>query len=137
MPDADMSWVRVLEHHAARTPDKPLAVCDGRAVTYHDMADRAARIGAGLIESGVRDGDVVGLLAYNSTEFLTTIFAANHIGAIAMPINWRLAAPELRYLLEHSQARALVCDPALAGLADAATEGLAHDLAKVCIAADT
>ena len=51
-----------------------------------------------------------GLLSYNSIEFLATIFAANHLGAIAMPINWRLAAPELRFILEHSEARALVCD---------------------------
>ena len=53
------------------------------------------------------------LLSYNCTEFLETIFAANHLGAIAMPINWRLAAAELRYILEHSEARVLVCDDAL------------------------
>ena len=49
-------------------------------------------------------GDVVGLLSYNCPEFLETIFAANYLGAIAMPINWRLAAPEVRYILEHSEA---------------------------------
>ena len=40
-----------------------------------------------------------------------------------MPINWRLAAPEVRYILEHSQARALVCDEALVELGDEATAG--------------
>ena len=44
-------------------------------------------------------------------------------GAIAMPINWRLAAPELRYILDHSEARALVCDESLVDLADEATTG--------------
>ena len=43
------------------------------------------------------------------------MFAANYLGAIAMPINWRLAAPEVRYILEHSEARALVCDEPLVG----------------------
>ena len=56
---------------------------------------------------------MVGLLSYNCPEFLETVFAANYLGAIAMPINWRLAAPEVRYILEHSGAGALVCDEAL------------------------
>ena len=63
------------------------------------------------------------LLSYNCPEFLETVFAANYLGAIAMPINWRLAAPEVRYILEHSGARALVCDEALVDLADEATRG--------------
>ena len=88
----DMSWVGVLEHHATRTPDKPLAVFGDDVVTYRQMADRAAALAAGLQARGVGAGDVVGLLSYNSIEFLETIFAANHLGAIAMPINWRLAA---------------------------------------------
>ncbi len=106
----DMSWLAVLEHHARRTPHKPLAVFGDQVVTYRGMADRAATVAAGLRARGVGAGDVVGLLSYNSIEFLVTIFAANHAGAIAMPVNWRLAAPELRFILEHSEARALVCD---------------------------
>ena len=46
-----------------------------------------------------------------------------------MPINWRLAAPEVRYILEHSEARALVCDEALVELADEATKGMEATLA--------
>ena len=79
--------------------------------TYGEMAAAGQpRWPAGLAERGVGRGDVVGLLSYNCPEFLETIFAANYLGAIAMPINWRLAAPEVRYILEHSGARALVCD---------------------------
>ena len=118
---ADLSWLRVLEHHAARTPDKPLAIFGDRTVSYGDMLGWSGRLAAGLSDLGVGAGDVVALLSYNSTEFLATIFAANHLGAIAMPINWRLAAAELRYLLEHSEARVLVCDEALLDLANEAT----------------
>ena len=88
------------------------------------MADWAAALAGGLHARGVGAGDVVGLLSYNSIEFLATIFAANYLGAIAMPINWRLAAPELRFILEHSEARALVCDDALVDLANEATSDL-------------
>jgi acyl-CoA synthetase (AMP-forming)/AMP-acid ligase II len=132
----DMSWLGVLEHHARRTPDKPLAVHGDDAVTYGEMVDRAAAVAAGLHERGVGAGDVVGLLSYNCAEFLTTIFAANHLGAIAMPINWRLAAAEVHFILEHSQARALVCDGELIELANEATERLSGDLVRVCISAD-
>ena len=81
-------------------------------------------------------GDVVALLSYNCPEFLETIFAANYLGAIAMPINWRLAAPEVRYILEHSGARALVCDDRLVDLADEATEGMEGALVRVSRGAD-
>ncbi len=98
------------------------------------MLEWAGRIAGGLGDRGVARGDVVALLSYNSLEFLATIFAANYLGAIAMPINWRLAAAELRYLLEHSEARVLVCDRDLLGLANEATNGL-DGLARVVVAA--
>jgi acyl-CoA synthetase (AMP-forming)/AMP-acid ligase II len=120
----DLNWCSVLEHHARRTPTKPIAVHGDRVVTYAAMQDWSAAVAGGLAERGVRSGDVVALLSHNNLEFLATIFAANHLGAIAMPINWRLAAPELRFILEHSGARALVCDAALVDLADAALDGL-------------
>ena len=87
----------------------------------------------GLSEHGVGRGDVVALLSYNCPEFLETVFAANYLGAIAMPINWRLAAPEVRYILEHSGARALVCDESLVDLANEATEGIEAALVRACV----
>src|SRR5262249_1449978 len=103
----DLSWGGVLDHHARRTPGKPIAVMGDRAVTYDEMRRWPAALAGGLTARGIGAGDVVGLLSYNSIEFLATIFAANRLGAIAMPVNWRLAAPELRFILEHSGARAL------------------------------
>ncbi len=132
---ADMNWYAVLAHHASRTPDKPLTIFEGEVVTYGEMATRAAALASGLHEHGVGGGDVVGLLSYNCPEFLETIFAANFLGAIAMPINWRLAAPEVRYILEHSEARALVCDASLVELANDATKGMEHSLVRVSVAA--
>jgi acyl-CoA synthetase (AMP-forming)/AMP-acid ligase II len=132
--DPDMSWFGVLEYHARRAPDQPLAIYANETVTYGEMAGRAAAFAAGLHERGVGAGDVVGLLSYNCIEFLEAIFAANYLGAIAMPINWRLAAPELRYILDHSDARALVCDEPLVDLANEATKGMERDLVRVCIA---
>jgi acyl-CoA synthetase (AMP-forming)/AMP-acid ligase II len=133
---ADMSWFGVLEHHARRTPGKPLAVFGDDVVTYHAMEEWAVALAAGLHARGVGADDVVGLLSYNRIEFLATIFAANYLGAIAMPINWRLAAPELRFILEHSRARALMCDDDLVELANEATRELHDDLVRVCVSAE-
>jgi acyl-CoA synthetase (AMP-forming)/AMP-acid ligase II len=133
---ADLSWCSVLEHHARRTPDKPIAVHGDHVVTYAEMVDWSAALAGGLRARGVGAGDVVGLLSYNNVEFLASIFAANHLGAIAMPINWRLAAPELRFILEHSGARALICGSELVGLADKATTDPGGHVARICISDD-
>lgn len=131
-PAADMNWFGVLEHHAGRWPDKAAASYEGSVVSYGRLAERARALAAGLHERGIVAGDVVGLLSYNNPEFLVTMFGANYLGAAVMPLNWRLAAPELRFILEHSGARVLVCDEALIALADEATEGLSQ-LVKVSI----
>jgi fatty-acyl-CoA synthase len=132
----DMSWLGVLEHHASRTPHKPLAVFGEDVVTYQGMVGWAAALAGGLEARGVGAGDVVGLLSYNRLEFLATIFAANHLGAIAMPVNWRLAAAELRFILDHSEARALVSDRSLVDLANEATNGMDRELARVCVSTE-
>jgi acyl-CoA synthetase (AMP-forming)/AMP-acid ligase II len=130
---ADMNWFGVLAHHAARRPEQPLCIFEGEVTTYREMSSRSAELASGLHQHGVGPGHVVGLLSYNCTEFLETIFAANYLGAIAMPINWRLAAPEVRYILDHSGAGALVCDGSLLDLADDATKGMEGSLLRVGI----
>jgi fatty-acyl-CoA synthase len=129
---ADLSWFAVLAHHASRTPDRAITVFEGETTTYREMADRAVALAGGLAEGGVGRGEVVALLSYNCSEYLEAIFAASHLGAIAMPINWRLAAPEVRFILEHSGARAIVCDDALVALADEATLGIEATLTRAC-----
>jgi acyl-CoA synthetase (AMP-forming)/AMP-acid ligase II len=132
---ADMNWCAVLGHHAERTPHKVLSIFGDETVTYGEMATRVSLVAGGLRAQGISTGDVVGLLSYNCTEFLETIFAVNHLGAVAMPINWRLATPEVRYILDHSEARALVCDEDLVALGDAATSGIEERVLRVCISA--
>jgi fatty-acyl-CoA synthase len=133
MAAGDVNWCNVLAHHAERAPHTAITIFEGTATTYREMDDRVTATAGGLADRGVGLGDVVGILSYNCPEFLETLFAANALGAIAMPINWRLAAPEVRYILEHSGARALVCDPSLLQLANEATVGLEGALARVSI----
>jgi fatty-acyl-CoA synthase len=132
MSSSDMNWFRVLEHHARGAPDTAAAICGDVVVSYRELMHRSATFASGLDAQGVGKGDVVALLSHNNIEFLTTTFAANYLGAAVMPINWRLAAPELRFILDHSRARALVCDDSLSSLASEATLQRT-DLVRVCI----
>jgi acyl-CoA synthetase (AMP-forming)/AMP-acid ligase II len=128
-----MNWFAVLAHHASRHPDKAITVFEGAETSYAEMAARAQALAGGLAAGGVGKGDVAALLSYNCPEFLETVFAANCLGAVAMPINWRLAAPEVRYILEHSGAKALMCDEALVALAGEATKGIESTLVRACV----
>jgi fatty-acyl-CoA synthase len=133
----DVNWFGVLAHHADRAPDRAITVFEGQTTTYEEMTRQAVALATGLAHGGVARGDVVALLTYNCPEFLETVFAANYLGAIAMPINWRLAAPEVRYILEHSGARALVCDEALVTLANEAINGMEGPLLAVTVSLTT
>ena len=135
LSEPDLNWCSVLEYHVRRTPERTLARFGEEVLTYAAMRRRSAEVAAGFAARGIGAGDVVALLSYNNLDLLVTIFAANHLGAIAMPINWRLAAEELRYILDHSQARALVCGADLVPLADEALALLDHEPARICITA--
>jgi len=106
--DSDFS-VDWLDYHAAYTGDY-LAAVDldtGRSFTYREFYNRICRLAGGLNRKfKIEKGDRVGILANNSTDFFELLFACWEIGAIFVPLNWRLAAPELEQIIEH-------CDPSL------------------------
>jgi fatty-acyl-CoA synthase len=92
----------------------------GRALTYAELAARVDHLAAGLAGQGVRPGDRVAYLGPNDLATFETFFAAGRLGAIFVPLNIRLAAPEIAYMLADCGARVLVYAPETAGLAAAA-----------------
>jgi fatty-acyl-CoA synthase len=101
----------VLDHHAARRPDQVALVHGDRRITNRELAERVDALAAGLHQRGVRPGDVVALLLYNHVEFLETVLAASRLGAVFLPLNYRLAADEWRFILDHAEAAVLVTEP--------------------------
>jgi fatty-acyl-CoA synthase len=99
------------------TPAKPALVQDGRAMSYGDLDRAATRLAHGLRGRGVVRGDRVAFLGLNSIEMVLTILATARLGAVAVPVNTRLAAPELGYVLDQSGARVLIVEDALAEVA--------------------
>jgi fatty-acyl-CoA synthase len=117
-----------IERHAAYAPSKIAVALEGRDISYGDLAREIDRLAAGLAhELGVRRGDRVAVLSYNRPEYLALIFACARIGAICVPLNWRLAPPEQLYILRHADVSALFCDDAFR----AGIDGICVDLPTV------
>lgn len=114
-----MALSRWIERHAAWQPHKPALIFDGRTITYAEFAARIDALAAGLIRLGLRHGDRIAILAHNRPEYLELVFAAARIGAIVVPLNWRLAPPEHEWIVGDAAIAALVCDGELRGAADA------------------
>ena len=72
----------------------------GNTVTWAGLRDRVAALAGALGRRGVGPGDRVMVLMLNRTEFVESVLAANMIGAIAVPINFRLTPPEIAFLVE-------------------------------------
>ena len=104
----DINWASTLAYHADRSPGRTVVRFGQDALTYADLYHRVRRLAAGLTAAGVQQGDVVGLLADNSPEFLEVMLAVNYVGAIVMPVNTRLTDTEIAYILGHSRARMLM-----------------------------
>src|SRR5215470_9850665 len=99
------SWIA---RRARRTPDRAAVIHGDDRLSYAQMHDRVTRLAHGLRGLGVRRGDRVAYLGPNHPAFLETLFAVGTLGAILVPLNTRLAAPELARHLADSGTRTLI-----------------------------
>jgi acyl-CoA synthetase (AMP-forming)/AMP-acid ligase II len=102
----------ILARRAQRDPNAEGVVdwASGRRFTYRQFNDRANRVGDLLGRLGVRRGDRIGILAKNGPEFLEAFFGCAKLGIVVVPLNWRLVADELEFILADSGAVALLFD---------------------------
>ena len=101
---------RFIRFHAERAPES-LAIIYGRErITYADFLGRIERMAAFLHDRGIHEEDVVAVFMKNSAAFLEIAFAASYLGAVFLPVNFRLAAEEVGYIVENAGARLVVGD---------------------------
>lgn len=105
------SWA---PRRARMTPDKPALVQDGAVTTYAELHRASTRLAHGLRERGIARGDRVAFLGLNSLELVQAMLATARLGAVFVPVNTRLTAPELGYVLDHSGPRLLIVEDTLA-----------------------
>ena len=103
-------WVAT---HARVQPHKSAARDSRRSLDYAQWDARASHLARALLRLGLCPGDRVALLAYNRLEWLELYVAIARAGLVAVPINFRLASPEIAYIVQHSEAAAVVAQDAL------------------------
>jgi long-chain acyl-CoA synthetase len=107
----------VVREHAARRGDTIAVRHGARAVTYAALDERSNRLARALLELGVHDGSRIAYLDRTAPELVELLFAASKIGAVAVALNWRLAPPELRSVVDDAAPRVLVAGSTYADLA--------------------
>ena len=102
----------LLAKRAQISPDKEAFIEfeRDRRFSYLDANRRSNRLANALLEKGVRPGDRVATLLKNGIEVVDTYYATAKLGAIMVPVNWRLAGPEIDYILADSGSVALIYD---------------------------
>ena len=99
-----------IRFHAQRTPGKTALVYGNQRISYMEFLRRIERLGGWLVRQGVGTGDVVAVLMKNSAAFLEIAFATSHVGAVLLPVNYRLSAEEVTYIARDAGARLLLVD---------------------------
>ena len=115
---------RIVAAHARLRPHKIGTRDSRRTLTFAQWNARACRLANGLRARGLKRGDRVALLAYNRVEWMEIYVALAKAGLVAVPLNFRLVGPEIRYIAEHCQARAFIVQDTLADRVEALRDEL-------------
>ena len=99
-----------------KQPDIEALVVDGKRYTYAQFTNRLNRLSNVLMDLGVHKGDKVGLMLYNGNEFIESVFGTVKLGAVCVPLNYRLKQIELEYIINHSDVMVLIYDTEFAPL---------------------
>ncbi|MCL6737174.1 AMP-binding protein [Streptomyces neyagawaensis] len=123
MAAVDISPAAAL-HRRAKYPTPTALHYEGQEFSAARLSRTAVELAAGLAEQGLRRGDRIAYLGLNSAAFFHTLFAAAHLGAVFIPVNFRLVAEEVRDILGDSGAHTLVVEDGHRGL----VESIADDI---------
>ncbi len=111
------NWVNQLERHALMLPNGTALRFVGKSFTWDGLHRRVVALADALSRRRVGFGDRVMILMLNRTEFVESVLAVNSLGAIAVPLNFRLTPAEIAFLVEDCEARAMITESVLAPVA--------------------
>src|SRR3954464_9211748 len=124
--DSAMNLTGILRDRASERPDETAFISEGAPVTYREFDRRADQVAEALRASGVRTGDRVAVLDKNSLAYAELLFGAARAGAVQVPINYRLSADEITYIVDNARAPVLVVGPEFVPVLDAIAGRLRH-----------
>lgn len=123
----------LLERNARLFPDQEAVVYEDRRVTYRQLLSRARRLTSALYQRGMRHQDRVAILAMNCNEYFDVYTACHLSGFICATVNFRLAAPEIEYILQDSAPRVLVFEDQYSDVIDSLRGSLPSIEHYLCI----
>jgi long-chain acyl-CoA synthetase len=118
-----MTFGQILRRSALQQPDKPAVLQEDRSITFAELDHSTDCLAAWLLDQGLKQGDRAAIHWSNSIEAVQLFFAMFKAGVIAVPVNLRLKAAEISYVLEHSGAALCFSEPALARHAQEVAHG--------------
>lgn len=116
-----MFITNVLAKQATETPDASVVVFEGKDWSYKAFYEGALKIASYLQERGLKKGDIVAQFMLNSDYFLMVYYGVKLAGLTIMPVNNKLAPPEVDYIFHHSEAKILIVDERLQPIMDETT----------------
>jgi fatty-acyl-CoA synthase len=114
----DIGLGATILRRAALNPALPALSFEGETQDYAQLAARIRRLGGALRRAGVNRGDRVAFLGFNHPVFLEALFAAASLGALFVPLNFRLTGPELEYIINDAGVHTLISDGPRAAVID-------------------
>ena len=117
-------------------PDQEIVYRDLKRLTYREMGERVRRLGSALGQLGVRRGDVVAVMDWDSHRYLECFFAIPMTGAVLMTVNVRLSAEQILYTLNHAGASVIFCNTEFAALLQSLRPMLTTAKKFICISDD-
>ena len=104
------SLAEVTRRHARERGDKPAIICDDRALSYAELDAESCRVANALLAAGVGPQDRVGYIGKNVSQYFTYTFGAAKLNAVTVAVNWRLAPPEMAYILNNAEVKVLLLE---------------------------
>ena len=120
-----------LEFYANNSPDSPCFSHHAATMSYSEVNAVANQLGNGFLELGVEQGQRVAILGENSVEHCLLFMAASKVGAVAVPLNYRLAPAELAFIIGDSNTRALLVLEGMESTLDALRPQLSPDISII------
>ncbi|HBR85383.1 MAG TPA: acyl-CoA synthetase, partial [Erythrobacter sp.] len=115
-----LTFDELIRHWAKEKPDQVALEQEGSALTFAELEDRSRKIVAMLRARGLEKGDRIAWLGKNARHYFELFYSAARLGIVMVPIGWRLAAPEIAYILGDTGAKLLFIDEGFGELADKA-----------------
>jgi acyl-CoA synthetase (AMP-forming)/AMP-acid ligase II len=121
-----------LVQNANRYPHRTAVIYRGQQYTYEEINKSVNRLANSLTELGVTKGDRVAFLFNNSNQFYETFYATLKLGAVAVPLNFRMVSREVKWILDNSGAKVLIYSDAFSSIMDPVKNDLATVQKMVC-----